>query len=100
MICNKCNKGKMRPIKAGAGEVEYECELCKNRYIKKYDSSNYSLEIIKDNYESPEKWAEQTIKSYSFHGEIPKEYLERLKSCKTWDDVLILEKEVIPYLLR
>ncbi len=102
MICNKCGKSKMVPIggTGTGGEVVYKCESCGNNYAKKYNVSNFSLEFKKDNYDSPEEWAESTIKAHSFHGEIPKEYLDRLKACKTWEDVEILEKEVVSHLMR
>ena len=100
MICNNCKKSKLISVEGCGGEVVYKCEMCGNRYVKKYDASNFPLEFYKDNYDSPKEWAESTIKAHSFHGEIPKEYLDRLKKCQTWDDVILLEKDVVPYLIR
>lgn len=99
MICSFCNKGKLISTRACGGEVVYRCELCNKEIIKKYDP-NSTLDYLKDNYDSPEEWAKDTIEAHSYHGEIPKEDLDRLKACKTWDDVLILEKEVVPHLTR
>ena len=58
------------------------------------------IKFLKENNQSPKQWAEDTIRAHSYHGDIPKEYLERLKECKTWADVLILLKEVVPFLKR
>lgn len=41
-----------------------------------------------------------TIIARSFHEEIPKEYLVRIKSCKTWEDIAIVLKKVILFLKR
>lgn len=68
--------------------------------LKKDNNSFDKLEYLKANYESPEQWAKNTIEAHSYHGPIKEEYLERLNNCKTWDDVLILLEEVVPYLLR
>ena len=101
MICNECQKGKLRPISGCGGEVVYRCENCNKEYTKKYTNiNNSSIEFLKDNYDSPQEWKESTIEAYSFHGEIPKEYLDKLNDCQTWDDVEKIYKEVIPYLKR
>ena len=71
--------------------------------IKKHldkDNNFNKIEFLKANYGSPEQWAESTIKAHSHHEPIKEEYLERLKNCKTWDDVLILLEEVVPFLTR
>lgn len=73
------------------------------RLIKKHldkDNNFDKIEFLKANYESPEQWAESTIKAHSHHEPIKEEYLERLKNCKTWDDVLVLSEEVVPFLTR
>lgn len=59
-----------------------------------------NIYFLKENYKSPEEWAEDTIRAHSYHGEIPKEYLNRLNKCKTWEDVIKLSKEVVPHLKR
>ena len=100
MVCNNCQRGKYMPIKSCGGEVVYKCNNCDNTFIKKYNISSFSLDFTKDNYDSPQKWAECVIKTYSLHDEIPKEYVDKLKKCNTWEDVIILEKEVVPFLTR
>lgn len=67
---------------------------------KNSESKFDKIEFLKSNYESPEQWAESTIKAHSHHEPIKEEYLERLKKCKTWDDVLVLLEEVVPFLTR
>ena len=75
-------------------------QLLKNE-LNNVNNNNESIkEILMKQYETPEKWAEDTIRAHSHHGPISEEDLKRLKSCKTWDDVLILEKEVVSHLLR
>ena len=66
---------------------------------EKYLNSQ-KIEFLKAHYQSPEQWAESTIKAYSHHEQIKEEYLKKLKNCKTWDDVLILLDEVVPFLTR
>ena len=58
------------------------------------ENNNFDkIAFLKANYETPKQWAESTIKAHSYHEPIKEEYLERLKNCKTWDDVLILSEE-------
>ena len=63
---------------------------------KKFDK----IEFLKSYYESPEQWAESTIRAHSHHGQIDEQSLNRLKNCKTWDDALVLLDEVVPFLMR
>ena len=67
-----------------------------NANTQKFDE----LQFLKENYESPEQWAQETIRAHSFHEPIPEIYLEKLMNCKTWDDVIKLSKEVVPFLKR
>ncbi len=70
------------------------------KHLDKDNNNLDKIEFLKATYESPEQWAESTIKAHSHHEPIKEEYLERLKKCKTWDDVLVLLEEVVPFLTR
>lgn len=47
-----------------------------------YEDQFYQIEFLKNNYKNPKNWIEETIRAHSYHGEIPKEYLERIKDIK------------------
>ncbi len=55
------------------------------------------LQFFKENYESPKQWAEETIRAHSYHEPIKEEFLKQLQECNTWEDVLRLSKEVVPF---
>lgn len=68
--------------------------------LKSKNKIDDKLQFFKDNYESPKQWKEETIKAHSYHEPIKEEFLKQLQECNTWEDVLRLSKEVVPFLKR
>lgn len=85
-----------------AEEKEEILEMIKiiEELLNKENNNFDKISFLKSNYKSPEQWAESIIEAHSHHEPINEKYLERLKKCKTWDDVLILSEEVVPFLMR
>ena len=95
--CKKCENGVMEVYMGSGGKEWLRCNMCGNEEVRE---AKTGIDYWKDYYDSPEEWAEEVIRCHSYHEEIPKEYLDRLKACKTWEDVETLSKEVVPYLKR